>query len=290
MAPSLECAQWSPPLVWPTIPLNMAKDTHRWVWPTAPVLEHCHPPVLEHGQHHPSISKANPSHPLSWRGAVPRCPLSPSPTPCGPKPVIILGQRDLLEVEVQAVAGGRLQQPVAGQVVAVVPGEAGGDHASHRGVTDSPAARRCGTGRGGQRVLGWHRPRPRAGLSHAPGLTHALGLAGAPEGPGGVAAGEQAGALQLVARGAAEPGVPAGVQAADRDVAESGPRWEGAAQQVGWGRVVVLQGRTDPLRTPTWGSRTQPSAPAPCTSVMLLMVLNEGVISRANYLSVSVPA
>lgn len=139
-------------------------------------------------------------------------------------------------------------------------------------------------------VLGWHRLRPHVGLSHAPGLTHALGLAGAPEGPGGVAAGEQAGALQLVARGAAEPGVPAGVQAADRDVTESGPRGEGAAQQVGWGRVVVLRGRTDPLRTPKWGSCTQPSAPAPCTSVMLLVVLNEGIISRANYLSISAPA
>lgn len=223
--------------------LNLAEDTHPWIWPTAPILEHCHQFCLRKANIAPPSARPTPPIPSHGAGLSRG---APSPTPCGPKPVIILGQRDLLEVEVQAVAGGRLQQPVAGQVVAVVPGEAGGDHASHRGVTDSPAARRCGTGRGGQRVLGWHRPRPPGGLSHAPGLTHALGLAGAPEGPGGVAAGEQAGALQLVARGAAEPGVPAGVQAADRDVAEGGPRWEGAAQQVGWGRVVVLRGRTDP--------------------------------------------
>lgn len=73
-----------------------------------------------------------------------------------------------------------------------------------------------------------------------PVLTEAEGLAGAPEGAGGVAADEPAGALQLVSRGAAETGVPTRMQAADRDLPESRPCRKGAAQQVGWGQVVVL--------------------------------------------------
>lgn len=73
-----------------------------------------------------------------------------------------------------------------------------------------------------------------------PVLTETEGLAGAPEGAGGVAADEPAGALQLVARGAAETGVPTRVQAGDRHLPESRPCREGAAQQVGWGQVVLL--------------------------------------------------
>lgn len=75
-----------------------------------------------------------------------------------------------------------------------------------------------------------------------PVLTETEGLTGAPEGAGGVAAEEPAGTLQLVSRGAAETGVPTRVQAADRDLPESRPCWEGAAQQVGWGQVAVLPG------------------------------------------------
>lgn len=75
-----------------------------------------------------------------------------------------------------------------------------------------------------------------------PVLTEAEGLAGAPEGAGGVAADEPVGTLQLVAGSTAEAGIPAGVQAADRDLPESRPRREGAAQQVGWGQAAVSRG------------------------------------------------
>lgn len=64
------------------------------------------------------------------------------------------------------------------------------------------------------------------------------------------------GTLQLVARGAAEPGVPTGVQAADRDVTEGGPCREGAAQQVGWGWVAMSRSQTDPPIIPRCGGLT----------------------------------
>lgn len=89
-----------------------------------------------------------------------------------------------------------------------------------------------------------------------PVLTEAEGLTGAPEGTGGIAASEPAGTLQLVAGGAAETGVPAGVQAADRDLPESRPCREGAAQQVGWGQVAALWG----------GMINPPGTPAPSFS------------------------
>lgn len=99
-----------------------------------------------------------------------------------------------------------------------------------------------------------------------PTLTETEGLAGAPEGAGGVAADEPAGALQLVSRGAAETGVPTRVQAADRDLPESRPCWEGAAQQVGWGQVVVLP-RLRSNGTPPQNSETASPEPWKCLGV-----------------------
>lgn len=211
-----------------------------------------------------------------------------APTPlCPPcprvKPVVILSQRDLLEVEVQAVASGRLQQPVARQVVAVVPGEAGRYDASHRGVPDHPAARRCGRGAiSGQPCLTLPCP-------PVPALTEAEGLAGAPEGTGGVAADKPTGALQLVASGAAEPGVPAGVQAADRHLPKRRPCREGAAQQVGWGQVAAVSfGADRPLGDPS-PPLTQPPRSAwvlqgwvtRCLRLPVMM-LNEPVIAHTD--------
>ena len=132
--------------------LNMTNGTHLWAWPTAP--------IFGYGQWHTSTSMVNGRHPWIWpmapileRGPVPGVGMtqgvsSPPPVPPCPrvKPVIILSQRDLLEVEMQAVADGCLQQPVARQVVAVVPGEARRDDASHRGIPDHPATRRYGRG------------------------------------------------------------------------------------------------------------------------------------------------
>jgi len=119
-----------------------------------------------------------------------------------------------------------------------------------------------------------------------PVLTEAEGLAGAPEGPGGIAADEPAGALQLVAGGAVEAGIPAGVQAADRDLPESRPRREGAAQQVGWGQVVDLHGDKKPPPGPQPTPHPAPASPAPLEHLgaagLCETLLNKPVIAHAN--------
>lgn len=69
------------------------------------------------------------------------------PTRTPPSPVIILCQGNLLKVQVQPLALGSLKQPVAGEVVAVVAREAGGDDAAGGGVADHSTAGSCETGR-----------------------------------------------------------------------------------------------------------------------------------------------
>lgn len=59
---------------------------------------------------------------------------------CVCPPVIVLGQRHLLEVDVEPVALGGLQNPVARQVVAVVAREARRDDATVGGVLYHAAA------------------------------------------------------------------------------------------------------------------------------------------------------
>lgn len=73
------------------------------------------------------------------------------PTRTPPSPVVILGQGNLLKVQVQPLALGSLKQPVAGEVVAVVAREAGGDDAAGGGVADHSTAGSCETGR----TVGW---------------------------------------------------------------------------------------------------------------------------------------
>lgn len=55
-------------------------------------------------------------------------------------PIVILSQRHLLKVNVYSLALGGLQQPVAGQVVAVVTGKTGGDDPTDCDVPDQTAA------------------------------------------------------------------------------------------------------------------------------------------------------
>jgi len=60
-------------------------------------------------------------------------------TPPGPLPIIILRQGNLLKVDVEPMALSRLQQPAAGQVVAVAVGEARGHDAADGHVPDHTA-------------------------------------------------------------------------------------------------------------------------------------------------------
>lgn len=53
-----------------------------------------------------------------------------------PSPVVILCQGNLFKVQVQSLALGSLQQPVAGEVVAVVAREARRDNAAGGGIAD----------------------------------------------------------------------------------------------------------------------------------------------------------
>lgn len=55
-------------------------------------------------------------------------------------PVVVLGQRHLLKVHMKSVALGGLQQPVAGQVVAVVAGKTRRDDPADGDVPEQPAA------------------------------------------------------------------------------------------------------------------------------------------------------
>ena len=57
----------------------------------------------------------------------------------GGVPVIVLGQGHLLKVHVQPVALRGLQDPVAGQVVAVVAGKTRRYNPAHRGVPNQPS-------------------------------------------------------------------------------------------------------------------------------------------------------
>lgn len=63
-----------------------------------------------------------------------------------PSPVVILCQGNLLKVQVQSLALGSFQQPVAGEVVAVVAREARRDNAAGGGIADHSAAGSWETG------------------------------------------------------------------------------------------------------------------------------------------------
>lgn len=148
-----------------------------------------------------------------------------------------------------------LQSQTCHHPLPVTPSQSGGAGGGHPALPAASGTSGCccssRESRARQCVPPWHSGPPRhtplqerdhqwvavpCQLSHVPVvlvLTEAEGLAGAPEGARGVAADEPAGALQLVSRGAAETGVPTRMQAADRDLPESRPCREGAAQQVG---------------------------------------------------------
>lgn len=55
-------------------------------------------------------------------------------------PIVVLGQRHLLKMNVEPLSLRGLEQPVARQVVAVVTGETGGDDAAHIDVLHQSSA------------------------------------------------------------------------------------------------------------------------------------------------------
>lgn len=71
-----------------------------------------------------------------------------------PSPVVILCQGNLFKVQVQPLALRSLQQPVAGEVVAVVAREARRDNAASGGIADHSTAGSCVTGTGPDWILG----------------------------------------------------------------------------------------------------------------------------------------
>lgn len=93
-------------------------------------------------------------------------------------PVIILCQGNLLKVHVQPLALGSLQQPVAGEVAAVVAREARGDDTASGGIADHSTAGSCETVAGlwaGPLAASWTAPQA---FQPIPALSSPHGAAG----------------------------------------------------------------------------------------------------------------